>query len=121
MVEYTICNDECHIDEKCVYISCGHLFHSSCLRKWTYHQNRCPLYRTKICKKDYRFIYQILPHLPEDDHPETRQQPIDTAKEVIFLGVFQSQKETAVLKAVSSSDESLPPAERLMRQNIAKG
>ena len=31
---------------------CGHLFHASCLKKWLYVQDRCPLCSSKITSKE---------------------------------------------------------------------
>jgi hypothetical protein len=38
-------------------ISCGHLFHTDCLNKWTQRQKKCPLCKKQIQSNSTQFCY----------------------------------------------------------------
>lgn len=47
----------CLEDGYMVKLSCDHVFHEDCIKKWLHHKNTCPLCRQEVRKKaaDYHF------------------------------------------------------------------
>ena len=43
-----ICLNNYEIHDKISYLSCSHLFHSSCIKQWIKRANKCPICKNKI-------------------------------------------------------------------------
>ena len=45
----SICHAEYNVGDAVCDLSCGHLFHTTCIRKWLLDQANCPLCRKRVC------------------------------------------------------------------------
>lgn len=47
-IDCSICQEKIHKNEEVAVVSCGHIFHSSCIVEWGKYKQECPLCRCTI-------------------------------------------------------------------------